>query len=497
MMRYILFLVFLVSASGVASFASKPAATLHASSIRPASGRPNVIYIIADDLGYGDLASYGGEKIDTPNLDRLAAEGMRFTRHYSGSTVCAPSRCALMTGLHTGHAYVRGNREYQPEGQHPLRDEDFTIAELMKDAGYVTGAFGKWGLGFVATEGDPNNQGFDEFFGYNCQRWAHRYYPPFLWRNSDQVFLPGNDTRNKITYGPDVIQGELIQFLKQHRDEPFFLFVPMVIPHAELAAPEDEILRKYRGRWEEEPFAGREGAAYDEDFSVPAYMPQPEPRATFAAMVERLDQQVGEIVRVVDELGLGENTVIFFTSDNGPHLEGGADPDFFDSNGPLRGYKRDLYEGGIRVPMIARWPGMIQAGSVSDHVSAFWDMLPTLAELTAQSLPVTTDGISFLPELMGNAQADHEFLYWQFYHRHLPDDIDQSKEAVVMGDWKAVRIRDHLAGKERFELYNLAKDPGEKSDLASDNPELVARAKEIMKRENSPSGLFPLPALTQ
>ncbi|NNE76770.1 MAG: arylsulfatase, partial [Pricia sp.] len=333
--------------------------------------KPNIIYILADDLGYADLSSYGQKKFKTPNIDKLASQGIRFTQHYSGSTVCAPSRSALMTGMHTGHTFVRGNKEVQPEGQHPIPDDTYTLAEAMKKAGYVTGAFGKWGLGFPGSEGDPNNQGFDTFYGYNCQRLGHNYYPYHLWSNKDSIVLTENSAKGDGAYAPELIHKETLKFLETHKDEPFFLYVPSIIPHAELAAPE-EYMKKHRGNYSPE----KKYAGVDEgpEFNLGPYRSQEDTHAAFAAMVNVLDDQVGEILAKLDELGIADNTIIIFTSDNGPHQEGGADPEYFDSNGPLKGVKRDLYEGGIRVPMIARWPGKIAPGMVSDHVSAFWDV---------------------------------------------------------------------------------------------------------------------------
>ncbi|MDX5477252.1 MAG: arylsulfatase, partial [Cyclobacteriaceae bacterium] len=335
------------------------------------SSPPNVIFILADDLGYGDLGFLGQQNIETPNIDRLASEGMVFTNHYSGATVCAPSRSAFMTGLHTGHTPIRGNSEVQPEGQYPMPDTLMTISKIFQKAGYVTGAFGKWGLGMNETTGDPLNQGFGEFYGYLCQRYAHRYYPEYLWQNGQKVNLPGNDWTQKVTYAPDLIQEETLNFIDKNKEKPFFLFMPIVMPHAELAAPEDEIFQKYRAKFgDEKPHVAPPGGDYGPEMKIPGYQSADYPRATFAAMVERIDRYVGEVVSKLEELGLSENTLIVFTSDNGAHFEGGADYDFFDSNGPFRGLKRDLYEGGIHVPMIVKWPGKVKAGSQSDHVSA-------------------------------------------------------------------------------------------------------------------------------
>jgi arylsulfatase A-like enzyme len=448
---------------------------------------PNIIYILADDLGYGDVGVYGQSKINTPHLDQMAREGKLFTQHYSGSTVCAPSRSALLTGLHTGYTPIRGNKELFPgEGQHPLSDTTRTIAHILKDAGYATGAFGKWGLGFVGTEGDPNNQGFDEFFGYNCQREAHRYYPKHLWHNSNKVILEGNDFTNKVVYAPEVIHGEAMKFIENHKDQPFFMYYPHVIPHAELLVPEGETLEMYRSSFEETPFINqRPGSNYgDEHFDIRYYASQPKPRATFAAMVSLLDKHVGDVFTKLKELGIEENTLVIFTSDNGPHMEGGADPLFFNSNAGLRGKKRDLYEGGIRVPMIAWWPGFIQEGSTSNHISAFWDILPTFAEVVDANAPEYTNGISFLPELLGKEQPEHDYLYWEFHEQG-------GKQAVRKGKWKAVKLNCFSPNSTRLELYNLEVDKNELNNVAESHPEIVAEMLKIMNEAHTPNPDFP------
>ncbi|MEN8227148.1 MAG: arylsulfatase [Bacteroidota bacterium] len=443
---------------------------------------PNIIYILADDLGYGDLGCYGQEKFSTPHLDRLASEGIRFTRHYSGSTVCAPSRSVLMTGLHTGHTPIRGNQEVKPEGQAPLPGSFVTMAEYLKRAGYVTGAFGKWGLGFPGSEGDPVKQGFDRFFGYNCQRYAHRYYPEYLWENEAKVFLEGNDWSHKVTYAPDVIQQKTIDFIRDHRDTTFFAYVPIVIPHAELIVPEDEIFDKYLGAYPEEPYVGRPGADYGPDMVIGMYCSQEHPHATFAAMVHRIDRYVGQIVNTLEELGIAENTILMFTSDNGPHREGGADPGFFNSSGGLRGVKRDLYEGGVRVPFIVSWPGNIEGGEVTDHISAFWDLLPTVAEVAGFELG-ETDGISFLPTLLQQEQPKHKFLYWEFHEQG-------GKQALLKDEWKAVRLNVGKDPSAALELYNLKSDPFEQSNIAASHPELVEKLSQMMEEERVPSENF-------
>ncbi len=435
---------------------------------------PNVIYILADDLGYGDLGVYGQALIDTPNLDRLAAEGMVFTQHYAGSTVCAPSRASLMAGLHTGHTLIRDNKAVPPEGEHPIPDSRMTLAERLQAVGYQTAAIGKWGLGAPETEGVPTRQGFGHFFGYNGQREAHSYYPDHLWRNEDRVELEANRDGGRGAYSHDLLADDVLRFIREATDVPFFLYVPFTIPHAGLDVPEDS-MAPYRGRFEETPSeaAGR-------------YIAQATPRAAFAGMVSRLDWDVGRIVDLVDALGLRERTLVIFTSDNGPHAEGGADPEFFGSNGGLRGIKRDLYEGGIRVPMIARWPGQVAAGSRTDHVSAFWDVTPTLLELAGAPPPQDIDGLSFAPTLRGEPQQTHEYLYWEFHEQG-------GKQAVRMGDWKGVRLEVWQDPAGPIELYDLAGDPAETRDVAGDHPDVVARMAQLMREAHTPSEVFPFP----
>ncbi|WP_423129994.1 arylsulfatase [Gaoshiqia sp. Z1-71] len=393
-------------------------------------GPPNIIYILADDLGYGDLSCYGQKHFQTPRIDRMASEGMQFTQHYAGCTVCAPSRSSLMTGQTTGHTPIRGNLGWDPEGQSPLPAASYTLAEMLQESGYTTGAFGKWGLGYIDTEGDPNKQGFDVFYGYNCQSLAHNYYPGHLWHNHEKIVLEENSGINFGQYAPELIHEKALQFIEENKEKPFFLFYPTTIPHAELLLP-DQYLDEFRGKLlPEKHYQGAEPG--DERFRLGGYGTQPESHAAFAAMVSLLDKQVGEIFDKLKELGLDKNTLVIFTSDNGPHLEGGADPDYFDSNGPLRGYKRDVYEGGIRVPMIAWWPGKIKEGSVSDHISAFWDMWPTLAGLTGNEVPKEVDGISFLPTLLSQeGQQKHDYLYWEFHE-------NGGRQAVRKDDWKLV-----------------------------------------------------------
>lgn len=442
--------------------------------------KPNIIYILADDLGYGDLGVMGQTKFPTPNIDQLASDGMLFTQHYSGSTVCAPSRSALLTGQHTGHTFIRGNREIQPEGQYPMAASVTTIAELLKSGGYVTGAFGKWGLGYPASEGDPNNQGFDEFYGYNCQRMGHNYHPYHLWENQTKVSLDGNVGTQTQTYAPDLIHEKSLEFIEKHKDTTFFMYYPSIIPHAELAAPEEYISR-FRGKLE--PEKSYEGIDEGADYKKGGYGSQEETHAAFAAMVHLLDRQVGEIRKKVEELGIAENTLIIFTSDNGPHREGGADPDYFNSNAGLRGHKRDLYEGGIRVPMIAYWPQKIRANSTSDHVSAFWDFLPTACDIAQIDIPKGIDGISYLPELLGRDQKKHDHLYWEFLERG-------GKQAVRFGNWKGVRLNMDTDPEAAIELYDLTDDLEEQHNIASEHPEIVAQMAAIMAQEHSRSQEF-------
>ena len=448
-----------------------------------AQKRPNIVFILADDLGYGDLGVYGQQYIHTPHLDRLAAEGMRFTQFYAGTTVCAPSRSSLLTGQHTGHTYIRGNKEIQPEGQEPLADSVQTFAQLLQQAGYVTGAFGKWGPGMVGTSGDPNRKGFDEFFGYNCQRQSHRYYPTHLWHNSEKIILDGNDLSQQVHYAPSLIQQKTLAFIENHKDSSFFLFIPTVLPHAELQGPEDEYYRQYEHAFDETP---HHGSDYGPGATVAGYASVDKPRATFAAMVSRMDAYVGQVLDKLDELGLTDNTLVIFSSDNGPHQEGGADPEFFNSAGGLRGVKRDLYEGGIRTPLIAHWPNHIAAGSVSDHIGAFWDIMPTLVELTGAPRPHYTDGISLLPTLLGQGdQQQHGYLYWEFHE-------GGGRQAVRMGNWKGVRLNVKEAPDGPIALYDLQADPAETTDVAAARPEIAKQLAERMEKAHHESAVFPL-----
>ncbi|GAB4042942.1 arylsulfatase [Spirosoma litoris] len=448
------------------------------------STKPNIVLIVADDLGYGDVGFNGQKLIKTPNIDRLAAQGVRFTQFYAGTTVCAPSRSALLTGKHSGHTYIRGNKGVDPEGQEPIADSVVTLAEVLKKSGYATGAFGKWGLGPVGSEGDPNNQGFDQFYGYNCQSLAHRYYPDHLWKNGNQVVLTENQNlAHNQTYAPDLIQKQALSFIEsQNTNKPFFLFLPYILPHAELLVPDDSLFRHYKGKFPETPF---KGADYGVSATTGGYTSQAYPHATFAAMVARLDAYVGQVLATLKAKGIDENTLVIFTSDNGPHIEGGADPTFFASSGGFRGVKRDLYEGGIRVPFIARWPGTIKANTQSHYIGAFWDLFPTFAELAGAKPTTTGDGFSIVPSLLGKgSQKEHAYLYWEFHE-------GGGKQAVRQGNWKAVRINANKPNGSTLELYDLAKDPAEKHDVASSFPTKAKELEKLMNQSHVPSAIFP------
>jgi arylsulfatase len=459
----------------------------------------NVIVILADDLGYSELGCYGQELIRTPNIDRLAAAGMRFTQHYSGSPVCAPSRCVLMTGYHTGHAIVRNNWEGggwdrgAPEGQYPLPEGTPTLARSLQDAGFATGCVGKWGLGGPETSGHPNRQGFDLFHGYLCQRIAHNYYPTHLWLNDEKDLLEGNEwfrPHQKLTeplesddayyeryaaatYAPDVMTATALDFIADNAAEPFFLYFASTIPHVALQVPREDV-EAYPSEWDEAPYLGQKG-----------YLPHPSPRRAYAAMVSHLDRDVGRILDKLEELGIADETLVLFTSDNGPTFNGGSDSEFFDSAHAMRGLKCSVYEGGIRVPLIASWPGHIAPGSTSDHISAFEDILPTILELTSTAAHTGIDGISFAPTLTGAAaQPEHTHLYWEY----------GNQQALRAGDWKAVR-RKLKKGDKAIEIYNLVSDPGERTDLSSTQPEVLARMQALLEASRFPSEVFPIPTL--
>ena len=428
--------------------------------------RPNMIFILADDLGYGDLGCFGQQCIRTPRLDAMAEEGIRFTQCYAGSTVCAPSRCCLMTGLHTGHAHVRGNKLVA------LRENDRTVAEVLRNAGYRTGLVGKWGLGEPGTTGLPNRQGFDYFFGYLNQGRAHNYYPDYLWRNEQKVLLRNRVdpedpmvATERLDYSHDLFTQEALDFVRREKEHPFFLYLAYTIPHA----------NNERGRALGDGMEVPDYGAYaEEDW--------PETRKGFAAMVSRMDRDVGVLLDLLKELGLDEETIVFFTSDNGPHREGGYDPGFFRGSGPLRGIKRDLYEGGIRVPMIVRWPGQVPAGATSGAPWAFWDFLPTAAELAGSPPPSGIDGKSIWPLLQGAESQDHDPFYWEFHEGGF-------KQAVRLGRWKGVR----LAPETPIELYDLRKDVGETRNVAGNHPDVVERIEAFLATVRTDSADWPVP----
>ncbi|PRY04322.1 arylsulfatase A-like enzyme [Pontibacter ummariensis] len=445
-----------------------------------AQKKPNVVFILVDDMGYGDLGCYGQELIETPNLDKLAANGVRFTQFYAGTSVCAPSRASLMTGKHTGHTPVRGNFEIEPEGQYPIPDSTFTMAEMFLRAGYTTGLFGKWGLGYPSSAGEPNKQGFDRFFGYNCQRQSHNFFPDHLWDNGQRVDLSNTPT-DQQEYAADIIQKEALNFLEDNANNPFFLYLAYTLPHAALQLPEgDEVFEKYKRKFNEQPQPVKAG------WQGVGYQPQAYPKAAYAAMVTKVDNYIGEVVQALKTQGIEKNTLIVFASDNGPHREGGNQPEFFNSSGGFRGIKRDLYEGGIRVPVIASWPSMIRKGRQSDYIGAFWDFLPTFAELTGQPAPQNIDGISILPMLTSKGkQAQHKFLYWEFHE-------DGGRQAVRLGDWKGVRIGVVADSRAPVQLFNLATDPAETTDVSAVHPEVVQEIERIMEFAHVEHESFPL-----
>lgn len=471
--------------------------------------KPNIIYILADDLGYSELGCYGQEKIETPNIDALAKNGITFTQHYSGAPVCAPSRCVLLTGKHLGHAQIRGNDEWRErgdvwdfekvvndpnlEGQRPLKKGTKTIGRLLQKAGYKTGVVGKWGLGAPLTEGIPNRQGFDFFYGYNCQRQAHTYFPRHLWKDTTKVWLnnklvvpgtklvKGSDSLNVESYADynleeyaaDLMQDEVIGFIKENKKNPFFMYYASPIPHAPLQAPKRWVDYYHKKFGDEAPYDGKQG-----------YFPARYPRATYAAMISYLDEQVGEIIKTLKEEGIYENTLVIFTSDNGPTYNGGTDSPWFDSAKPFKSNygmgKGFVQEGGIRVPMIASWPQRIKKDSKSDHIFAFYDVLPTLCQIAKTEIPEDIDGISFLPELLGEEeQVEHKFLYWEFPSYH-------GQQAVRMGKWKAIR-RDIFKGNMEIELYDLNEDIQEQNNIASKHPDIIKQVEMLMRKEHTPA----------
>ena len=471
------------------------------------TGRPtNVVLILADDLGWGELGSYGQQKIRTPNLDRLARQGLRFTQCYSGAPVCAPCRNVLMTGRHLGHVTIRGNRPAKNgagkrvEGQHPIPAEALTIAEVFQANGYATGGFGKWGLGPVGSTGDPNAQGFDRFYGYNCQRVAHSYYPPHLWSNDEKVVIntspiPGHAKRPEgdITfadwsaehYAPDLILSEAVRFLDDHADDPFFLYLPFVEPHVAMQPPQSHV-ESYPEEWDDRPYRGQCG-----------YTPHPRPRAGYAAMITDLDEHVGTILAKLEELGLEDDTLVIFTSDNGTtHGSGGdkvlgvggVDSAFFNSTGGLRGFKGSVYEGGLRVPMIARWPGRVPENAVTDQPTYFPDLFPTLCHVIGTEVPDGLDGTSIESPLYGNGiLVDRKPMVWTFVEYG-------GQVAIRIDDWKIIQrgLKRKNGKPDPWEVYDLNVDPGETTNLASDHPELIERAKEILRAEMDDNPIFPL-----
>lgn len=457
----------------MAAYSIRPGSLTAAREQRTRRKRPNIIFILADDLGYGDVGCFGQKVIQTPNIDNLAAEGMKLTDHYAGSTVCAPSRCVLMTGLHSGHALVRGNALV------PLRPEDVTVAELLKTAGYTTAIIGKWGLGEADSTGIPNRQGFDYFFGYLNQRHAHNYYPEFLWKNEHKITLKGNKLTKpakggwgvsspQVTYSHDLFAAEALDFLDKNKHKPFFLYLPLTIPHANNEAGNKGM---------EVPDLG---PYVDKDW--------PDPQKGHAAMITRMDTDIGKIMARLKQLGIDDDTFVLFSSDNGPHREGGADPVFFKSSGPLKGYKRALYEGGIRVPTIARWPGKIEPASKSDHISAFWDFLPTCCDIAGVETPDGLDGISMLPTLLGKPkeQKKHEYMYWEFHEQG-------KRQAVRIGEFKGIRQNVAKKPDGPIELYNLKNDIGEKNNIAKGNAPIVEKIARIMKSARTPSKHWKMP----
>lgn len=478
-----------------------------------ADRRPNIVFLFADDLGYGDVGAFGQTKIRTPNIDQIAAQGMRLTQCYAGNAVCAPSRCVLMTGMHPGHAQVRNNREVQPEGQHPLKAGTATLPRLLQQLGYTTGGFGKWGLGGPDSDGRPTRQGIDRWFGYNCQRVAHSHYPAYLWDNDEKFPLknppqtgheklpPGADPNNDKSYasftgaeyGMDVITNQAVKFVQDNKDKPFFLYFPSILPHFALQVPADSLV-PYKDAFPETPYTGN-------------YIPHRTPRAAYAAMISRLDQHVGMIVKAVRDRGLEDNTVFIFSSDNGPVFDNlsGERTDFFNSAAGFRGRKGTLWEGGIREPTIVAWKGKIAPGTTSERVCGFEDWLPTLLELAGgkDQTPQDVDGISFAPTLLGQSQQARPFLYREF-------GTAGGQQIVRMGDWKGVRMgivpgagkgkpkAKAVAGGPpnlKIQLFNLKTDKSEESDVAAQHPEIVTQIEKIMQQQHTPSAEFPLPGI--
>lgn len=452
--------------------------------------KPNIIYILADDLGYGELGAYGQRIIQTPNIDRLAKEGIKFTQHYSGSPVCAPTRGTILTGKSTRTSWVRENREFGDfsadgkEGQDPLPEGTYTVGHLLKSAGYSTAMIGKWGLGGPLSSGQPNKQGFDYFYGYNCQRQAHNYYPTHLWENDQKVMLRNsafnahqkfpenldpNDPKNYdqykgLDYSPDLMHKKAISYIKIHKNKPFFLMLTPVFPHVSLQVP-DSALKQYDGVFNESPYLGNQG-----------YLPHIRPKSAYASMISYLDKQVGEIMATLKSQGLDKNTLVMFTSDNGPSWVSGVNPDDYNSTAGKRGRKAQIWEGGIAVPLVARWPGKIKPGTLSQHPSAHWDLMATLSELTKEPMQEENESLSFLPALLNQSgQKSHKFMYWEFVsHR--------AAQAVRIGDFKMIRFnRGPKDAKDtgHVYVYNLKADPAEQKDICDHHPELITAARKI------------------
>jgi len=440
---------------------------------------PNIIFILADDMGYADLGCFGQKHIQTPNIDRMATEGIRFTQHYAGNAVCAPARCSLMTGMHMGHAEIRGNKQTKPFGQMPLSDQAVTVAKLLKEAGYRTAMIGKWGLGVEGSSGEPDKQGFDYYYGYLDQVLAHNYYPEYLLRNGQKEILPnkvkylskeawhgglGSYSTEKIAYSNDLFTEDALRYIDENKSHPFFLYLPYTIPHDNGEALKGEELE-----------VPDYGIYMDKDWDGN--------QKGYAAMITRLDSYVGQIMQKLQKKCIDQNTLVIFTSDNGPEM-GYSFSELLDSNGSFRGGKRDLYEGGIRIPFIARWPGKIKQGTSSDHISAFWDFLPTACDVAGIAPPDNIDGISYLPALQGKQnQLEHEYLYWEFYER-------DGAKAVRKGNWKAVKNNMYRDPSGAIELFDLKSDPGENTDVAAQNKEIADEMEILMEDASSPSPDF-------
>jgi arylsulfatase A-like enzyme len=454
------------AAAGCAAIGAGTLAAVQIPGYEP--GKPNIIYILSDDSGIGDYEPYGQKKIKTPFISKLAADGMKFTQHYSGSTVCAPARCSLMTGMHMGHATIRGN------SKNVLKPEDFLVSEMLKKDGYTTMVIGKWGLGDREDgPGDPQKHGFDYFYGFRIQGRAHHYYPEYVWRNQEKVNFPDNPTKRN-EYIHDHFTEEGLNFIRQNAGvKPFFLYMAYTISHVDLDVPEDSMAPYHKMFDPEKPYKGNGKGGFPG---------QPTPHAAWAGMISRMDRDIGRIMDLVKEKGVDNNTIILFASDNGVTVKQGSDPDFFDSNGPYRGHKRDLYEGGVRVPFIVRWPGKISPGTVTDHLSTFWDFMPTVADIIGAPPPENIDGISYLPTLLGHPdlQKKHKYLYWEFYEQG-------GKQAVRLGNWKGVRLNVKGNPDAPIELYNLKDDIGETKNVAEQHPEIIQQMLQIMKESHTPS----------